>query len=53
MMVGLGALQIMLEKGAEENWFESTFIQRLAIISIIGLILFIIIEFKVKILLLI
>jgi len=48
MMVGLGALQIMLEKGAEENWFESTFIQRLAIISIIGLILFIIIEFKVK-----
>lgn len=48
MMVGLGALQIMLEKGAEENWFESTFIQRLAIVSIIGLILFVIIEFKVK-----
>jgi DHA2 family multidrug resistance protein len=48
MVIGLGALQIMLEKGAEENWFESTFIQRLAITAIIGLIVFVIIELKVK-----
>jgi DHA2 family multidrug resistance protein len=48
MVIGLGALQIMLEKGAEENWFESTFIQRLAITAIIGLIIFVIIELKVK-----
>jgi DHA2 family multidrug resistance protein len=48
MVIGLGALQVMLEKGAEENWFESTFIQRLAITAIIGLIVFVIIELKVK-----
>ncbi|WP_448589765.1 DHA2 family efflux MFS transporter permease subunit [Thermodesulfobium sp.] len=45
MAIGLGALQIMLEKGQENNWFSSQFIVNLAIISFISLVLFAIREF--------
>jgi DHA2 family multidrug resistance protein len=41
MMVGLGALQVMLEKGEQEAWFESHMIQYLMIASVVGIILFI------------
>jgi DHA2 family multidrug resistance protein len=44
MIVGLGALQIMLEKGEQKDWFASHFIVTLAVISLIGLALFIIRE---------
>ncbi|AWB10383.1 MFS transporter, DHA2 family, multidrug resistance protein [Thermodesulfobium acidiphilum] len=40
MAIGLGALQIMLEKGQEYNWFSSQFIVNLAIISLVFLTLF-------------
>lgn len=41
MVVGLGALQLMLEKGEEKDWFESRFIVILALAAAVGLILFI------------
>jgi DHA2 family multidrug resistance protein len=41
LIIGLGALQLMLEKGQEKDWFGSDFIVQLAILSSIGLILFI------------
>ena len=41
MMVGLGSLQIMLEKGEQKDWFASDFIIALAVISCVGLLLFI------------
>ena len=41
LAVGLGALQIMLEKGEQKDWFTSTFITYLAVISAMGLIFFI------------
>jgi DHA2 family multidrug resistance protein len=41
MTVGLGAFQIMLEKGEQKDWFESHFIITLAVVSLIGLALFI------------
>jgi DHA2 family multidrug resistance protein len=41
MMVGLGSLQIMLEKGEQKDWFASDFITALAVISCVGLLLFI------------
>ncbi len=41
MSVGLGALQIMLEKGETYDWFESAFITELAITSAVCLILFV------------
>lgn len=41
---GLGCLQIVLDKGQQENWFDSGFITTLGIISVISLVLFVIIE---------
>jgi DHA2 family multidrug resistance protein len=41
MMVGLGSFQIMLEKGEQKDWFASNFITALAVISCVGLLLFI------------
>jgi len=41
MIGGLGALQLMLEEGTSEDWFESAFIWRLFLIGVIGLALFV------------
>ncbi|MGO9139393.1 MAG: DHA2 family efflux MFS transporter permease subunit [Syntrophales bacterium] len=41
MAIGLGTLQILLEKGNQNDWFSSDFIIYLAIISSAGLLLFI------------
>ena len=41
MMVGLGALQIMLEKGEQEDWFSSDLIRVLSVAAVLGMILFI------------
>jgi DHA2 family multidrug resistance protein len=37
MTVGLGALQLLLEKGETEGWLDSRFIVTLAIVAIVGL----------------
>jgi DHA2 family multidrug resistance protein len=41
MTIGLGALQLMLEQGEREDWFSSSFIITLAVISAAGLIFFV------------
>ena len=41
LVVGLGALQLMLEEGERNDWFQSGFIVRLAMIAALGLLLFI------------
>jgi len=38
LTVGIGALQIVLDKGQQEDWFESTFITGLAVISVVTLV---------------
>jgi len=38
LVIGVGALQIMLDKGQEEDWFGSTFIVMLAVIAGAGLV---------------
>src|SRR4029078_12693751 len=38
LAVGIGALQIVLDKGQQEDWFSSTFITTLAIISAVKII---------------
>jgi DHA2 family multidrug resistance protein len=40
MTIGLGALQLMLEKGQTKDWFQSSFIIYLAVIAAAGLVLF-------------
>ena len=41
MIVGLGALQLMLESGQRNDWFESGFVVRLAVLAVVGLSLFV------------
>src|SRR5690606_29195345 len=41
MIVGLGALQLMLEQGASHDWFHSGYIVALTALSVLGLILFV------------
>lgn len=41
MVIGVGALQIMLDKGNELDWFGSTVIVVLAIVAALGLVLFV------------
>lgn len=44
LTVGLGCLQVMLDKGQEDDWFNSGFITALAVICAIAIIFFIIWE---------
>jgi MFS transporter, DHA2 family, multidrug resistance protein len=37
LVLGIGSLQIMLDKGQEDDWFSSHFILTLAVLAIIGL----------------
>jgi DHA2 family multidrug resistance protein len=48
LAVGIGALQIVLDKGQEKDWFSSNLITRLAVISAVALIAFIIYELVVE-----
>ena len=46
LVVGLGALQIVLDKGQKEDWFNSSFIIVFAVISAVSLLILPIIELK-------
>src|ERR1700744_3075913 len=48
MAIGLSALQTVLEEGNKDDWFSSPFIQRLAIIALVSLSLFVWIELTVE-----
>src|SRR2546430_3628974 len=45
---GIGCLQIMLDKGQEEDWFSSRFIITLAILAAVGLIGFVVRELNTE-----
>jgi MFS transporter, DHA2 family, multidrug resistance protein len=46
LVLGIGCLQIMLDKGQEEDWFSSHFIITLAVLTVIGITGLIIRELK-------
>ncbi len=48
LVLGVGALQIMLDKGEREDWFNSNLIVCLAIVAVFGLCAFIIQELRSK-----
>ena len=48
LVIGMGAFQIMLDKGQEEDWFGSNLIVGMAIVAAIGLIAFPIRESLIK-----
>ncbi|HSN41530.1 MAG TPA: DHA2 family efflux MFS transporter permease subunit [Burkholderiales bacterium] len=45
LVLWVGALQIMLDKGKDLDWFHSTFIVALAIVTVLGFALFLVWEF--------
>ena len=38
LVLGVGALQIMLDKGQEDDWFSSHFIVTLMVVATVGLV---------------
>ncbi len=48
MAVGLATLQLVFDKGQEEDWFSSTFITRSAMIAVVALVAFVIWELRTK-----
>jgi DHA2 family multidrug resistance protein len=45
LAVGLGCLQIVLDKGQQDNWFSSDFIFRMSVISAVSLLMFLVVEY--------
>ncbi len=41
LIIGLGSLQLMLESGGRNDWFESAFVVRLLVVGLVGLTLFV------------
>ena len=48
LVLGLGALQIVLDKGEREDWFSSSFIIAFALIAFVSLVLLVYFELKSK-----
>jgi len=48
LAVGIGALQVVLDKGQEDDWFGSNLIVTLSVVSVIGLIAFVVRELRTR-----
>jgi len=48
LTIGIGCLQIVLDKGEREDWFHSRFIVYLSIVAVVALALFIFVELRSK-----
>ncbi|HLW78562.1 MAG TPA: DHA2 family efflux MFS transporter permease subunit, partial [Terriglobia bacterium] len=48
LAVGVGALQVVLDKGQEEDWFSSHWITALAVVAAVALTLFLVYELTIK-----
>lgn len=46
LALGLGFLQVLLDKGQEDDWFASSFITAAAIIAVVGIVTFVIWELR-------
>jgi len=48
MTAGLGAFQLLLEKGQDKDWFQSSFIVWLGVVAVVGLVMFLWRELRSK-----
>jgi DHA2 family multidrug resistance protein len=48
LVTGVAALQIMLDKGQEDDWFASHFIDAMAVLAVAGLLAFIVWELRAR-----
>jgi DHA2 family multidrug resistance protein len=46
LAIGMCALQVVLDKGQEDDWFSSRFITSLAIVAVVGLVAFVVWELR-------
>lgn len=46
LVVGFGALQIVLDKGQQDDWFDSGFIIAFTIIAVVSLVLLVVVELR-------
>jgi DHA2 family multidrug resistance protein len=46
LAVGIGALQVLLDKGQEDDWFASDLIRTLAVVAVVGLVALVIWELR-------
>lgn len=48
LALGLGAFQVVMEQGEEDDWWSSAFIRRMAVASVFGMVMFIWHELETK-----
>jgi DHA2 family multidrug resistance protein len=48
LTLGLGALQVVLDKGQQEDWFNSSYIVAFSVVSVLALLLLVYVELKHK-----
>ncbi len=48
LALGLGSFQTVLEQGQQEDWLSSAFIQRMAVLSVVAMVLFVWQELRVE-----
>jgi MFS transporter, DHA2 family, multidrug resistance protein len=46
LVIGMGCLQVALDKGEREDWFDSSFIVTLSVVSVLSLLLFVFRELR-------
>jgi DHA2 family multidrug resistance protein len=46
LVIGMGCLQVALDKGEREDWFDSNFIITLSVVSLLSLLLFVVRELR-------
>lgn len=46
LVIGFGALQIVLDKGQQEDWFDSGFIIGFALMAVVSLVLLVVVELR-------
>jgi DHA2 family multidrug resistance protein len=46
LVLGIGALQILLDKGQEEDWFASDWMTFLAVLSAVAIVVFLVVELR-------
>ncbi len=48
LSIGIGSLQVLLDKGQQDDWFSSNFIRVLTVLAVVGLVAFVIRELTVE-----
>ena len=48
LALGIGALQIVLDRGQQEDWLDSPWVRSLVVVTLVALVLFVFVEFRTR-----